>query len=185
MSAPTPSRTDRHVALVGLSGAGKSTVAPMLAARLGVGPAVDLDREVEARAGRAVHEVFAEDGENVFRRFESELLGEILASPPCVIATGGGVVLDPGNRQALRAAAWTVWLRASPGHLAERLADSAEARPMLAGDTRFALDRLDQERQALYAEVSDVVVDVDGVAAAEVAEEVEQRLRDRGLLGER
>ncbi|MHB1137502.1 MAG: shikimate kinase [Microthrixaceae bacterium] len=161
-----------HVALVGLSGSGKSTVAPLLAARLGLGAPVDLDRVVESQAGRTVHEIFEVDGEATFRRLESDALADALAGQPVVIATGGGVVLDAANRQLLRSGATVVWLRGSPAHLAQRLADSTEARPLLSGDADFALHRLAEERDALYTEVADVVIDVDGVDPVTVADEV-------------
>lgn len=183
MSTQVPTGADRHVALVGLSGSGKSTVAPILATRLGAGPAVDLDRMIEARLGRPASAVLVDEGEAEFRRVESELLADALAGPACVIATGGGAVLDPANRRALRERATTVWLRGTPDRLAERLADTTEARPLLAGDTRFALDRLDQERRALYQEVSDVVVDVDGATPEELVEEIERLLGSGGHLG--
>lgn len=161
-----------HLALVGLSGSGKSTVAPLLAARLGLGAPVDLDRVVEHRAGRPVHEVFAQDGEATFRRLESDALADALTGQPVVIATGGGIVLDHENRRLLRSGATVVWLRGSPGHLAQRLADTTESRPLLSGDADFALHRLAEEREALYAEVADLVIDVDGVDPVTVADEI-------------
>jgi shikimate kinase len=168
--------TQEHIALVGLSGSGKSTVAPLVAARRGLGAPVDLDRVVERRTGRPVHELFADDGEASFRRLESDALADALAGPPVVIATGGGVVLDAENRRLLRSGAAVVWLRGSPVHLASRLADTTEARPLLSGDAEFALHRLAEERAALYSEVADVVVDVDGVDPVTVADEVVRAL---------
>lgn len=162
----------RSIALVGLSGTGKSTIAPLLAAHLGLGSSVDLDREIERRFGSSVEDIFAGDGEAAFRRAESDALAEALAGPPVVVATGGGVVLDRDNRALLRSTATVVWLRATPEHLAGRLADTAEARPLLAGDPQFALVRLAQEREALYAEVADLAVDVEGLDVAGVLEEV-------------
>ena len=166
-----------HIALVGLSGSGKSTVAPLLAARTGLGSSIDLDRVIEARVGRVVQEIFDAQGEPAFRRLESEALAEALAGTPCVIATGGGVVLDATNRELLRAGARVVWLRGTPEHLADRLLDTAEARPLLSGDAEFALRRLAEEREALYSEVAGTVIDVDGIDALSVAEEVARMLR--------
>lgn len=165
-----------HVALVGLSGSGKSTAAPMIAARSGR-IVVDLDRVISDRVGRTVAELFAEpDGEARFRVLETEALLDALAGPPAVIATGGGVVLSAENRSSLRSAAQVVWLRAHPSRLAARLADTTEARPLLDGDAEFALQRLSAEREALYDEVADIVIDVDGVDALTVAEEIIDRL---------
>lgn len=165
-----------HVALIGLSGSGKSTAAPLIAARTGR-VAVDLDRVVAERAGSSVEQIFAEpDGEARFRTLEHEALIDALGGSAAVIATGGGVVLDPENRAELRRDATVVWLRAHPTRLAARLSDTAEARPLLDGDVEFALQRLSAERAALYDEVADVVIDVDGIDPISVAEEIVERL---------
>lgn len=161
-----------HVALVGLSGSGKSTLAPLIAARLGRHIPVDLDDIVADRLGMTADRAFAELGEAAFRQAESEALLDVLAGSPSVIATGGGVVLDAQNRSALRGSARVVWLRARPEHLAARLADTTEARPLLEGDAEFALRRLHSEREALYAETADIVIDVEGVDPMTSAEEV-------------
>lgn len=163
----------RPVALVGLSGTGKSTVAPLLATLLGCRP-VDLDRAVEEDHGCTVGELF-ERGEDVFRDAEARALTETLAGGPSVIATGGGVVLRASNRRAL-ASADVVWLRAPVAVLVERLAGHAQRRPLLDGDPAAALSVLASEREPLYREVADVVVDVDGLDPAAVAAEVARRL---------
>lgn len=170
----------RHVALVGLSGSGKSTVAPLLATRLGGLVVVDLDREVEARRGCTVAEVFEQHGEATFRSEEAAALEAALAGPGAVIATGGGIVLDARNRAALRAQATTVWLRGDPGELGARLVDSSEARPLLDGDPVFALTRLAEERDALYADVAHEVVDVGGADPLTVAAEISAVVAGRG-----
>ena len=169
-------RNPGHVALVGLSGSGKSTLAPLLAFRTGRALSIDLDRVVEEMAGRTVAEIFAEEGETGFRALESQALAEALAGPPAVIATGGGVVLERENRRLLRDHAEVVWLRATPAHLAERLQDTSEARPLLDGDAEFALHRMATEREALYSEVADLVVDVDGVDPRTLVDELAERL---------
>lgn len=169
-----------HVALVGLSGTGKTTVAPLLAARRGLA-VVDLDGAVVATSGRTVAEIFATEGEAAFRSMESAALVASLSGPPAVVATGGGVVLDPENRAALTEHATVVWLRASPLALVERLASSPEERPLLAGGSDAAVDRLAlmaSERGPLYESVADVALSVDGRTAAEVAEAVDELLDD-------
>ena len=106
--------------LVGMMGSGKTTVGRLVAQRLGR-RFVDSDEQVEARAGRTVREIFEAEGEAAFRALEAGALAEALAAPePAVVAAAGGVVLDPGNRRALREAATVVWLRAGPGVLASR-----------------------------------------------------------------
>ena len=160
-----------HLVLVGLSGTGKSTVAPLLAERRGV-VAVDLDRLLEQRFGRPVAQVFLEDGEPEFRRAESALLAEVLVGPPAVIATGGGAVLDPESRRRLADAAFVVWLSAPIDLLVRRLSDVAERRPLLADDPATALRAMAAERDPLYREVADFVVDVERRSPEEIAEMV-------------
>lgn len=166
-----------HVALVGLSGTGKSTVAPLLARRRGCA-SVDLDRVVERHTGRTVAEVFAADGEAAFRDLESAALAEALAGPPAVLATGGGIVLRPENRAALSDGSRVVWLRLGAEPLARRLRGTDETRPLLTGDPATALRRLAREREALYREVADVEIDVEGLAPADVADLIERELAD-------
>lgn len=163
-----------HLVLVGMMGTGKTTVGRDVAAALGRA-FVDVDAEVEAEAGRTVPAIFAAGGEPAFRRLEEEALARVLAgSDPAVVATGGGAVLEPGNRRAL-APHLVVWLRARPETLAGRLAGDG-GRPLLAdgGDVDL-LDRLRAlaaERADLYAEVADHVVDVDGLDPAGAADAV-------------
>lgn len=166
-----------HIALVGLSGSGKSTLAPLLRTRTGRAVSVDIDRLVESTTGRTVSEIFDEEGETGFRALESQVLADVLAGPPAVVATGGGIVLEQENRRLLRERAKVVWLRATPSHLAERLQDTSEARPLLDGDADFALHRMATEREALYAEVADLVVDVEGVDPRSLADELAEQLR--------
>lgn len=160
-----------HLVLVGLSGTGKSTVAPLLAERQGV-VAVDLDRLLEQRFGRPVAQVFGEDGEPEFRRAEAELLAEVLVGPPAVVATGGGAVLDPESRRRLADAAFVVWLSAPIDLLVRRLSDVAERRPLLTDDPATALRHMAAERDPLYREVADLVVDVERRSPEEIAEMV-------------
>lgn len=152
-------RGARHVALVGLSGTGKSTLAPLVAGRT-ARVSVDLDDVVAAGAGRSVADVFAIEGEAGFRRRELAALTEVLQGAPSVIATGGGVVTTPAVRELLQRHVEVVWLRAATADLLERLAGHTEQRPLLAGDAAAALSELARVRDPLYAEVADVVVEV-------------------------
>ncbi len=160
-----------RILLVGMMGAGKSTVGGLLAGRLGC-PYLDSDAQVEAATGRTVPELFASVGEGAFRVAESTALQEALAGEgPVVVSVAGGAVLDPANRALLRRSGTVVWLRADPATLAGRVGDG-EGRPLLAGDAAGAIERLDGVRRPLYAEVADVVVDVDDLAPAEVADRI-------------
>ena len=178
----TGSGPDGAVALVGLSGTGKSTVAPRLAQRCG-GRSVDLDECLVERLGASTDQIFRRDGEAAFRRAERLELERVLDAAALdvgtlVLATGGGVVLDERNRRALRRCT-VVWLRASVDELVARLSDTQESRPLLAGDARAALGRLESERTALYEEVADIVIDVDGVEIEDVVERVAAMLTER------
>jgi shikimate kinase len=162
----------RHVVLVGLMGAGKSTVGALVAARM-ARPFVDTDELVEVAAGKTVAEIFADAGEAAFRELERVAVDDACASPePLVIACGGGAVLDPANRRAISGAGVVVWLRASVARLAERVADAA-ARPLLAGRQPLeTLERLQLLRAESYEAVADVILDTDALDAGAVAERV-------------
>jgi shikimate kinase len=160
-----------HLVLVGMMGSGKTTVGRRAAARLGR-RLRDSDREIEARTGRTVREIFESDGEAAFRVEEARVLAEALDDPePAVVAAAGGVVLDPANRRRLRAAGTVVWLDARPEQLAQRVAAGGH-RPLLGDDPEAALVRLDAERRPLYAEVADHVVPVGDRRLDEVVADV-------------
>jgi shikimate kinase len=153
------SRPDRHVVLIGLMGVGKSTVGRRLAKEL-ERPFADVDELVELAAGRAIPAIFRVDGEEAFRRLETEVLADLVdRADPLVVAAGGGAVSRPENRALLPGRATVVWLRASAAFLTRRT-DPAH-RPLLAVDPAGTLARLQAEREPLYAEVADVVVDVE------------------------
>lgn len=172
-----------HVVIVGMMGVGKSTVGSLLAERLGH-PFVDLDAAVESAAGMEVAEIFESRGEAAFRRLESDALGTALSSPtPSVVATGGGVLLDPANRTIV-AGHRVVWLRAAPEVLAERVA-SAGGRPLLddLAEGESAADRLRSiadARRSSYQETADIVVDVDEMSPGEVVDALASELSSGG-----
>jgi shikimate kinase len=173
---------DRPVALVGLSGSGKSTVGPLLAEALDA-PHLDLDRCIEADSGKSVPAIFNESGEVGFRRLELDVLSEVLGSTPAaVISTGGGVVTTSGARDLLRDGAHVVWLDASPEVLARRLAApevmDAEPRPLLGGPqgAEISLQRLFEQRQGWYSELADLRVDVASSTPDEVVEGILESL---------
>lgn len=164
--------SSEHVVLVGMMGSGKTTVGRALAARL-QRPFLDSDEIVEARTGRTVREIFESGGEAAYRPLETDALLEALASPePAVIAAAGGVVLAGANREALAKPGVRVfWLRAAPALLAER-AVTGDHRPLLDGDPEANLRRLLDGRRELYAEVADVVLDVEGHSVDELVGEI-------------
>lgn len=163
---------DRHVVLVGLMGVGKSTIGRMLADRLHR-PLLDTDQLIESATGRTVRQIFADDGEAAFRECETQaLLGALASETPAVIAAAGGVVLSAENRAALEASgAKVVWLSATPELLAQRTHRGVH-RPLLDADRLGTLQRMANEREAMYREVADVIVSVDHRSVSDVVEAV-------------
>ena len=146
-----PHALDRHLALVGFMGAGKTTTAREVAARLDR-PFLDTDEEIERRKGRSVQQVFAERGEAAFRALEEEIVRDVLSSAlPAVVALGGGAVGSEETRRNLFDRATTVLLEIDVETAWKRSADSG--RPLALDEAEFR--RLYEERARLYAEVAD------------------------------
>jgi shikimate kinase len=162
-----------HLVLIGMMGAGKTTVGERCAERL-TRTFVDTDDVVEAVARRSVQELFTEQGEATFRQLERDAVRDATVSPaPAVIACGGGAVLDPENRRRMREAGTVVWLRAAPTVLAERVESDGVERPLLAPRSAVAmLERLAVVRAAAYQAVADAAVDTDGRTVDEVVDAV-------------
>lgn len=168
------------MALIGYRGTGKSTVARLLGQALSR-PVVDADVELTRRAGKSIREIFVEAGEPAFRRLETEVLQELLAREPSIIATGGGVVLSAENRSCLAQQARTVWLRASAATIVARLeADQTTdaMRPPLSSAATVSAEVVEllRTREPLYRSTADAVVDTDERPPAAVAAEVLSRL---------
>lgn len=144
--------------LVGMMGAGKSTVGRMLARRLKL-RFFDSDVEIEERCGVKIPVIWEIEGEAGFRAREQQVLEELTQMPGIVLATGGGSVLAPENRQRLAASGTVVYLRARPEDLYERIRHD-RTRPLLAtADPLGRLRELYVQRDPLYREVADVVID--------------------------
>ena len=173
---------DRPIVLVGLMGAGKTTVGRRLAAALAL-PFIDADDEIERAAGLPVAEIFARHGEPDFRRGERLVIARLLQGPPHVLATGGGAFVDPETRALVRAHAISVWLRADIDVLMRRV-EKRDNRPLLHnGDPRAVMERLMAQRHPLYAE-ADVTVDSNnaphGAAVLQVLQALAQRAPSAG-----
>jgi shikimate kinase len=154
---PEPPRLRRTLVLVGLMGAGKTSVGKRLAALLRV-PFTDSDAEIELAAGMSIPEIFATLGEPAFRDGERRVIARLLAQGPGVLATGGGAFVEPRTRAEIKAHATSVWLRAELGLLWDRVRDRP-GRPLLqTARPREALAELERRRAPLYAE-ADVTVD--------------------------
>ena len=156
----------RNIFLVGLMGAGKTTVGRMLAKRLGLG-FVDSDREIENRTGVVVPTIFEIEGEEGFRKREAQAIADLTALSGHVLATGGGAVLRQENRENLKANGFVVYLNAPPQVLWERTRHDKN-RPLLkVEDPLRKLQELFVVRDPLYREVADYIVD-DGKGNAQV-----------------
>jgi shikimate kinase len=152
---------NKTVALVGMMGAGKTSIGKRLAARLEV-PFADADHEIEAAAGMTVAEIFAKYGEPEFRRLERNVIVRLLHDKPHVLATGGGAFMDESTRAAMTASAFSVWLRAPVDILLGRVRKRQEhdqTRPLLNSDNmRSTLERLSAAREPVYA-MADMVLE--------------------------
>ena len=167
------------LSLIGYRGTGKSTVARILAHRLGW-EWTDADVEIELLAGKSIKAIFEDDGEEAFRDLESAVAKELTQRNPLVLALGGGAVLREENRKLLRAAGPVVWLTATPETLAARIAadtSTSERRPNLTshGGITEIIAMLDK-RTPLYRDCASLVVDTENKTAAEVADEIIQSL---------
>ena len=159
-----------HVWLCGLPGAGKSTLAPLLAELLGI-PCIQLDEMIEQAAGLSVPEIFARFGEAGFREREAQAVREAARGPRSVISLGGGALGTRAVRLAVRKTGHAVWLRAPVSLCAER---AASGRPLLGGEPLAKLTALAAEREPLYARLADAVVEVQpGLTPRQVASQAE------------
>ena len=156
-SAALPALAGKSIVLVGLMGAGKTSIGRRLAARLGL-PFRDADAEIELAAGRTIPEIFSRYGEPAFRDGERRVIQRLLAGDPMVLAYGGGAFMDPATRASTRRDAVSVWLRCPVPTLVRRVA-GRDNRPLLAdGDREATLHRLTEIRNPVYAE-ADMIVD--------------------------
>ncbi|MBT8493781.1 MAG: helix-turn-helix domain-containing protein [Deltaproteobacteria bacterium] len=167
----------RAIALLGVRGAGKSTVGQALADRRGV-DFVELDREIEHAAGISLAQIFELHGESYYRRVERQVLAALLATDRAmVLATGGSIVTDPESYELLRSRARTIWLKARPEDHWNRVVEQGDQRPMAENPHAFAeLKALLSAREPLYAR-ADHVVDTADHAPRAVVEAISDALQ--------
>jgi shikimate kinase len=178
---PEGALRDRTIVLVGMMGAGKTSVGKRLAEALGL-PFFDADEEIERAAGRTIPEIFDQRGEAEFRDGERRVIARLLEQPAHVLATGGGAFVDPDTRALVARHAISIWLKASPEVLARRVARK-NTRPLLRGqDPREVLQALLDKREAAYRQADLVVESGDGPHHATV-EAILTALRRRLLAG--
>ena len=157
------------IVLIGPMGAGKTTVAGLVAGRLGTSVR-DTDHDVEATAGRPIPDIFVDEGEAAFRALERAAVAEAIGTHDGVLALGGGAVLDPGTRDLL-AGHDVVFLRVGLADAVKRVG-LGTSRPMLLGNVRGRIKTLMDERTPVYESVATLVVDTDGRSPEDVAEEI-------------
>lgn len=150
-------RLARSIVLVGLMGAGKTSVGKRLAAMLSA-PFTDADVEIERAAGMPIPEIFERFGEPAFRDGERRVIARLISAAPRVLATGGGAFVDPATRAEIKARGRSVWLRADLDTLWDRVRDKPGRPLLMTPDPRGALERLHRVRTPAYAE-ADVMVD--------------------------
>jgi XRE family aerobic/anaerobic benzoate catabolism transcriptional regulator len=152
----------RRIALIGLRGAGKTTLGKLLAERLGV-PFVELDREIERESGVSLATIFDFYGQAGFRRMERRCLDRVIETHPSfVLATGGSIVSEASTFERLLAACWTVWLKAAPAEHMERVVAQGDMRPMAGNrESMHDLQRILTGREPLYRR-ADAEVDTSG-----------------------
>lgn len=167
--------TRPRVVLVGPMGAGKTTVATLLADAWGV-PVRDTDADVESAEGRTVAEIFVDSGEEHFRALEAKAVAEALADHAGVLALGGGAILAAETRDLLRGHR-VVFLRVGLGEAVKRVGLGV-GRPLLMGNVRSRIKTLLDERAPLYESVSTLVVDTDDRTPQQVAARIQEALGD-------
>ena len=170
--------SQRCVTIYGPMGSGKTSVGQELADMLGY-EFVDTDDIVEQEAGKSITEIFREEGESGFRRREADAVASLAGAESKVIATGGGVVKDPQNRHVLQSIGLTVYLKASPRELYQRVKNDTN-RPLLQNvdDPVAVMEKLIREREEFYKE-ADIIIDTEDLSIEEVTDVLIDELAKR------
>lgn len=160
----------KNIILVGFMGCGKSTIGRVISQQLNY-PLIDTDHLIVERAGMPIAQIFKEKGEDHFRSLETALLEQLTESDVSrqVISTGGGLPLRPENRRLLNKLGYVVWLQASVDCILERT-KSSNHRPLLkTPDPRKTIEKMLKDREAIYADCADLVINTDELAIADTA----------------
>ncbi len=167
--------------LIGYRATGKTTLAKLLAQRLGC-DWIDADVEIERRAGKSIARIFAEDGEPAFRDLEARVIADLCRRPNLVLAAGGGAPLREESRRAMRASGKVVWLKAAPETIHRRMtadATTPDRRPSLTEyDPIREIVELLERREPIYRETAHLELDTEGRSPEELADAILARLRE-------
>ncbi len=162
-----------YIFLTGMMGSGKTLVGKMLANDLGY-LFIDLDEEIAKSSKKSIEQIFTEDGEKVFREFESKTASELKLSVPTVIATGGGFPLRGSNREWMKGSGRVVWLKSSPTTILHRIKD--ENRPLLPKPIEIEhIEKILDRRVPIYKQ-ADLVVETDGLAPEEIVKKIKNSI---------
>lgn len=165
------------VFLIGMPGSGKSTIGKGLAKAL-ARPFIDLDHEIEARCGVAIPVIFEIEGEQGFRKRESQVLEEVSKQCDMVVATGGGAILDPQNREILSRHGVVIYLKASVQELHRRTIRDRN-RPLLAtNDPKARLQELFEQRSPIYESLADIVIETGLASVPSVVQQIVTKLKE-------
>jgi shikimate kinase len=171
----------RLVVLVGLPGSGKSTVGRQLARRLGLA-FTDVDHVIEQRAGCSIRDFFEREGEAAFRDIEEQVIDDLTRAPTGILATGGGAVLRPLNRQRLHDAGPVIYLRSTPEEVFRRVRHDAK-RPLLQVDDPLQrLRTLYDERDPLYRETAHFIIETGRPSVGRLVQMIVTQLELAGLI---
>jgi len=164
-----------HITLIGYRATGKTTLARLLAERLGV-DWVDADVEIERVAGKPIRAIFADDGEPAFRDIEAAVIADLCRRDNLVLAAGGGAPLREESRRAMKAAGKVVWLKASPETIHRRMTGDTttpDRRPNLTDRGPLEeIEHLLQQRSPVYRDAADVEIDTEGISPEQLIEEI-------------
>lgn len=158
-----------RVVIIGMPASGKSTVGSRVAKHLDV-DFFDSDTVIEERTGKLIREIFSDEGEEAFRAIEQEVVLSLLGTDDCVVSLGGGSVLSPAVRNALKGLP-VAWLQVSVAK-ATRRAGLNQLRPLLLGDVRMRMEALLEQRSHLYEEVATMRLNSDRASVSELADEI-------------
>ncbi|WP_070120689.1 shikimate kinase [Bacillus marinisedimentorum] len=158
----------KAVFLTGFMGSGKTTIGKVLGEETGL-PVIDTDRAIEEKTGKSIPEIFEQEGEESFREYERNILGE-LPDSDVIVTTGGGMVVQQENRKMMKKSGTVIYLKCGLDEIRRRL-EGDQTRPLLADDNAGKLEELFRQRKAFYEE-ADITVVTEGRPAGEIVKEM-------------